>query len=262
MAALFFDIDGTLISELDGKIPESAKEAMRSARANGHKLFINTGRTFCSLPPAIKAFGFDGFLCGCGTYLVYEDQVLLEHPIPFERGKELIDAMENCSVEGFLEGTEDIYFSSRIYRFEQLESSRRYMAGLGLGRESWIEKKDFQYDKILAYMDEKSEKERFFQMISEDMEPIDRGGGMYECIQKKFSKATAIQFMKDYLGLDEECIYVVGDSSNDLSMFRYAAHGIAMGKHDAVLDPYVEYVTDTVENDGIKKALEYYQMIF
>lgn len=261
MAALFFDIDGTLISELTGKIPESAREAMRKAKDNGHKLFINTGRTLCSLPPAIKAFGFDGLLCGCGTYLLYQDQVLLESAIPFERGRELIDAMESCCVEGFLEGTEDIYFSSRVYRFEQLESTRRYMAGLGLGRESWLERKDFQYDKMLVYIDDKSDKERFFQLLRPDIEPIDRGGGMYECIQKEFSKATAIQYMQEYLGLDQDDIYVVGDSSNDLSMFQYAAHGIAMGAHDAVLDPYTEYVTDTVENDGIKKALLHYRLI-
>ena len=84
---------------------------------------------------------------------------------------------------------------------------------------------------------------------------------MYECIQKEFSKATAIQYMQEYLGLDQDEIYVVGDSSNDLSMFQYAAHGIAMGRHDAVLDPYTEYVTDTVENDGIKKALLHYRLI-
>ena len=57
MAALFFDIDGTLISEYTGEIPESAQEALRAARANGHKIFINTGRTLCCLPPSVRTFG-------------------------------------------------------------------------------------------------------------------------------------------------------------------------------------------------------------
>lgn len=261
MAALFFDNDGTLISELTGDIPESAREALHSAKANGHKIFINTGRTLCSIPPVIKAFGFDGLLCGCGTRLIYEDQVLLESVIPFERGIQLIGAMEDCQVEGFLEGTEDIYFPGRVSRFEQVESTRRYMAGLGLGRESWIEKRDFQYDKLLIYIDEKSDKERFFHLLEPDIAVIDRGAGMYECVQKDYSKATAIAYMQEHLGLEKDEIYVVGDSANDLAMFQYGGHGIAMGDHDPVLDPYAEYVTDQVERDGIRKALLHYGLI-
>lgn len=44
-------------------------------------------------------------------------------------------------------------------------------------------------------------------------------------------------------------------------MFEYAAHAVAMGKHDKVLEPYTEYVTDTVENDGIYKAMVHYGLI-
>ena len=42
----FFDIDGTLTSEIDGEIPASAIDAIRAARAAGHLMFINTGRCF------------------------------------------------------------------------------------------------------------------------------------------------------------------------------------------------------------------------
>ena len=42
---LFFDIDGTLISETSGEIPESTKTALKKAQENGHITIINTGRT-------------------------------------------------------------------------------------------------------------------------------------------------------------------------------------------------------------------------
>ena len=45
MAALFFDIDDTLISGLTGTIPESALEALKKVKEQGHEIFINTGRT-------------------------------------------------------------------------------------------------------------------------------------------------------------------------------------------------------------------------
>ena len=82
MSALFFDIDGTILSEITHEIPESALVALRKAQENGHKTFINTGRTICSVPPMTKRIPFDGFLCGCGTHLVYEERVVFHHSIP------------------------------------------------------------------------------------------------------------------------------------------------------------------------------------
>ena len=63
----FFDIDGTLTSEIDGSIPESAVYAIQAARANGNLMFINTGRCFQNVEQRFRDVGFDGFVCGCGT---------------------------------------------------------------------------------------------------------------------------------------------------------------------------------------------------
>ena len=46
--AMFFDIDGTLVSFKTHQIPASAILALTQAKANGHKVFIATGR-----PPLI-----------------------------------------------------------------------------------------------------------------------------------------------------------------------------------------------------------------
>ena len=63
----FFDIDGTLTSELDGSIPESAVYAIRKSRENGNLMFINTGRCFQNVEERFRNIGFDGYICGCGT---------------------------------------------------------------------------------------------------------------------------------------------------------------------------------------------------
>jgi hypothetical protein len=261
MSALFFDIDGTLLSEKTGRIPVSTIEGLRKAQEKGHKIFVNTGRTICDLPVQLKEIAFDGFCCGCGTYLAYQGQVLLAHAIPYERGLEIIDKMEECNVDGLLEGTEDIYFWRHAYRSEKMQRERRERAlrGCGLGR--IINERNFQYDKLFVHADEKGDTESFFRFLERDMELIDRRDGYYECIQKGYSKATAIEFFRKYLKLDLDHIYVFGDSSNDESMFAYAKHTIAMGHHDTMLDPLTEYVTDTVENDGVYQALEYYGLL-
>ena len=56
----FFDVDGTLTSEIDGSIPASTIDAIRAARANGNLMFINTGRCFHNLDEEFRALGFDG----------------------------------------------------------------------------------------------------------------------------------------------------------------------------------------------------------
>ena len=90
---------------------------------------------------------------------------------------------------------------------------------------------------------------------------MDRGGNAYEVIQKGYSKATACEFILDRLGFTKDQAYVFGDSSNDLSMFEYADHAVAMGEHAEVLEPYTEYVTKTVEEDGIAHAMRHYGLI-
>ena len=54
---VFIDIDGTLADE-NHVVPESAKIACKQAQANGHKLFICTGRSV----PKIE-------IRGCGHFL-------------------------------------------------------------------------------------------------------------------------------------------------------------------------------------------------
>ena len=89
--------------------------------------------------------------------------------------------------------------------------------------------------------------------------------GIYEPGQVRngaaLSKSSCVEWALKHYGIDLEDAYVFGDSSNDLTMFRCGAHTIALGKHDEVLDPYTEYVTDTVERDGVAKAMEHYGLI-
>lgn len=260
-SVLFFDIDGTLLSEVTGTIPESAIQALHAAQKAGHLLFVNTGRTICSLPAEIRRFPFDGFLCGCGTGLFYRGEELFAHSIPADRGRAIISKLIECSLGGLAEGPEDVYFPSRISRFDRLEGSRRYFRQKGMGIELPIESGDYIYDKLFVYADEQSDLEAFLAFIEEDMEPLDRGDNAYEVIQKGYSKATACQFILDKLGFTLDDAYVFGDSSNDLSMFEYAKHAVAMGKHADVLDPHTEFVTKKVEDDGIACALEHYGLI-
>ncbi|HET9127699.1 MAG TPA: HAD hydrolase family protein, partial [Propionibacteriaceae bacterium] len=66
--SVFLDVDGTLVDET-GQIPESARGAVREARANGHRVFLCTGRSLAELWPEILDIGFDGLVAAAGAYV-------------------------------------------------------------------------------------------------------------------------------------------------------------------------------------------------
>ena len=71
-------------------------------------------------------------------------------------------------------------------------------------------------------------------------------------------QGTACDVILKKFGMELDRAYVFGDSMNDLSMFQYAKHTIAMGNHAKGLDPFTEYVTAEVEKDGIAQAIRHY----
>ena len=260
-AILFFDIDGTVLSEVTKEVPQSAIEAMEKARAEGHLLFINTGRTICSIPTEVRKFQFDGYLCGCGTYLTEHDEVLLKSSIEKQRGIELLRKAKECNLGVIAEGQEDCYFPGHISRFDRLESTRRYFASRGIGIEQSLESERFEYDKLFVYVDDKSDFDSFREYLGDDMEALDRGGKAYEVIQKGFSKATACQFIMERYDMDASHAYVFGDSSNDLEMLQMCNAGIAMGNAFDEVKKISDYITDTIDNDGIAKAMEHFDLV-
>ena len=90
---------------------------------------------------------------------------------------------------------------------------------------------------------------------------IDRGQGMREVVPLNHSKATAIEYLCNHFQIPLDNCYALGDSTNDLPMLEYVPHAIAMGVSMEEILPYVEYQTDTVENDGVVKALKHYHII-
>lgn len=252
--ALFYDIDGTLLSEKTGRVPDSAKEALKEARRQGHLVFINTGRVYCHLKNIKSLVEADGFLCGCGTRVVVHDEVLYSHHIPYERGIQIKRDIEECKLDGILEGTKGCYYHREVSRIPAVERVKESLRRAECPSPcDW--NGDFQYDKMYLGSDGESRNLELFGRMK-DMEIIDRGRGFYECVPRGHSKATAIDVVLKHYGISLDDAYVFGDSSNDLSMFRYARNCVLMGAHSAVLEPYATFETKTVEEDGIWYAMK------
>ncbi|MDO5410405.1 MAG: Cof-type HAD-IIB family hydrolase [Lachnospiraceae bacterium] len=259
--ALFFDIDGTILSEKTGQIPESAVRAIKAARENGHLTFINTGRTRACVPSKVQNVGFDGILCGCGTEIVYHGESVMHQGLSKEFCVQIAEAVQKAGVASILEG-EVFYFAvPNRPAFQSLKNG----GGLSEDGEMTLifdwKPEDTFFDKFVFWTDEVSKEEIILDLIKDKMDLIVRGNGFFEVVPKGYTKAGAIRKVQEMFNITLENTYVFGDSSNDLSMFEYSPNAIAMKEHDPVLDPYTSYVTDTVENDGIEKAMKALKLI-
>ena len=253
--ALFFDVDGTLLSEITGQIPESALKAVQKAREKGHLAFINSGRVSCLLDPVRKLIAMDGYLCGCGTYILLGDKELYARKIPHERGLEIKKLLEKYKIEGILEGKGGCHFRRETSRIPRLEQIRSSIQNAGCVSPYPIEEDNYDFDKFCCVSDALSDVRGFIRELT-DFEVIDRGNDFWECVPKGHSKATAIKMVLDACGIEPENAYVFGDSTNDLAMFAFAENAVLMGKHDRELEEYATFVTKTVEKDGIAHAMK------
>lgn len=259
--ALFFDIDGTLLSEVTHRVPESAKRALAQARAQGHMVFINSGRPYCHIGPIKDEVEADGYLCGCGTYIVVGDEVLYSYHIPHELGIAIKKSIIEHDMDGILEGAKACYFQKQEPRIEKMRDMRISLNKTGCISPYGWDEDCYEFDKMCVIADEKSDRAGFFRSLGLDIDVIDRGNDFYECVPAGHSKATAIEFILEKYGIPLKDAYVFGDSTNDLSMFEYAENAVLMGHHDRELEPFASFITKNVEDDGIEYAMKKLKII-
>ncbi|MBK6871031.1 MAG: HAD family phosphatase [Kineosporiaceae bacterium] len=70
------------------------------------------------------------------------------------------------------------------------------------------------------------------------------------------SKASALDVVRARLGVPREQTLAVGDGSNDLEMFAWAARAVAMGQAREDVRAAADEVTASIEDDGLALVLE------
>lgn len=258
---IFFDIDGTIITEGEQErmIPDSFLTTLHSLRNNGHLCFVNTGRSLAEVDKTIRVLPFDGYICGCGTYIEYLGSTLLAHTIPTELGNKIIRDMNACHLEWLLEGTTGVYYSSEPYytRISKFKEEHQRILFDTCHIVSPEEAVNLSFDKFCICLGKDHEFDKFYDMYKNSLTFIDRGHSFYEIVPKGFSKASGIAFLESHFGIPHEDTIAIGDSTNDLPMFNYVGYSIAMGNSAKELFEIADYITDSVMDDGIYHAMQH-----
>jgi Cof subfamily protein (haloacid dehalogenase superfamily) len=77
-----------------------------------------------------------------------------------------------------------------------------------------------------------------------------------EVMDTRGSKSNAVRFVSERLGFAPAEIIAMGDNYNDIEMIQFAGMGVAMGNAPDDIKAIADYVTDTNNNDGVRKAME------
>lgn len=263
----FFDIDGTLTSEIDGRIPNSVQKAISQARNNGHLMFINTGRCMQNVEPRFRNIGFDGYICGCGTNIYCASGKDMKELLYIEQShqiiKKILDHARLFELDILFESKKEVRFDTS-HAFYTEEAKHQYNAFIERNYDMSHnpESDDFTCDKFVIWFKHLNDIPVFCKISDSNFECINRGGNFREFVPKGCTKATGIQFVLDYYNLPIENAYAFGDSNNDLPMLSYVPNSIAMGNaNPQTLFNQVSYVANRASENGILHALEHFNFL-
>lgn len=255
---IFFDIDGTLLSEPERSIEVSAHNAIQKARAKGHICMINTGRSLKLVGPEVTGeTEFDGLALGCGTMIIYRGEVLLHETFSEEEARRIIEGLRRYGIDACLEGSGNIFCDSDEGIFTETFRNWKHIHGFDRMEYESYEKAPGHFDKFYAYADRREKMDAFRQEFAERLDFVDRKGGYFEIMPKGYSKASAMRFMAERLGIPMSRIAAIGDSSNDIPMLECAGISIAMGNSTEDVKEFADFVTTDVDKDGIWNALDW-----
>ena len=251
--ALFFDIDGTLVSFKTHQIPESTIQALTLAKEAGHKIFIATGRP----PLIITNLGaiehlIDGALCYVGSKVV--------------KCKEIANATARFVAKDAIEknyglimvGEKDVAVLDPQGEVDKIFRQEICVENLNQAKpiEEVLRQRIFQLTPFFSVDYEK-------EMM--DLLPDCTVGRWHpaftDITAKGADKGEGLLVMTEYLGLNPQHTMAFGDGGNDSSMIRTAGIGVAMGNALDSLKQEADYVTTSVDDDGILKALQHFHLI-
>lgn len=253
--AVFLDIDGTVLSHQQKKVPESTKDAVYQMREKEIKVFAATGRHILEMEKLpLDEIPFDGYVSLNGQLCLDADKSLLyDFPIGESDTKKLVKLFESKQVPTMIVEANAMYIN---YVDESVRAAQRAISTAVPKIGMYGGEKVYQF---IVY-DEVSNVQRWMESLAECKENIWHPEA-FDVIPQRGGKVAGIQKMLALHGIRQEEIMAFGDGGNDVEMLQYAKVGIAMGNAGVEVKKHADYVTACVDDDGILKALKLYGVL-
>ena len=254
--AVFFDIDGTLVSFKSHTVPESARRAIARLREQGVKVFIASGRLMKHVA-IVNDIEVDGYITVNGGYCITSaGEVIFESAFPRATVERVIDLSEQYGFDLNVMTHQDMYVSSMGERVKKIASMINIMPTVADVRAIAATQPVVQMCPYIS------------RELEQEIMPL-----LPDCVGSRWietfmdlnvrgvDKSLGIQQVMNYYGLTMAEAMAFGDGGNDLPMVRDAAVGVAMGNACDELKAVADYITSSVDEDGVSRALEHFGLI-
>lgn len=257
--ALFFDVDGTLVSFNTHRIPQSAVDALAEAKRRGAMVFISTGRPMRLINnlDAIQHL-VDGYITANGACCSVGGETIACREIPNPEARALIGA---AGREGF---SMLVVGESRLTVVNDGADVDRYFRqmlavsdlGEGTALADVLAERIVQLTPIIDEAAERRLMPLLPSCVSARWFPA-----FTDITARGADKGTALMTVAAHLGISREDTIAFGDGGNDKSILQAAGTGVAMGNAPDDVKAVADYVTASVDEDGIARALEQLRII-
>ena len=257
--AMFFDVDGTLVSFNTHRIPESTIQALQEAHDRGVKIFTATGRPRQLLNNIREVEPImDGYILATGALCTYGDHTVREDLIPFDEAHAVVDFCNERNLPAVVVGKEDIQIINRndlvnhvFYDMLKVDYHK-----FDVPVDDVISQGILQITPFLTEDEERSILPDLPGCTSARWYPA-----FCDITSAAADKANGIRAIAQDMGLDISETMAFGDGGNDMSMLSAAGVGVAMGNALDKVKAEADYVTTSVDDDGIRNALLHFGVI-
>ena len=253
---VFFDIDDTLRNSKTGFIPTSIPTVFQQLREKDILTGIATGRGIFGVVSEIRELKPDFFVTLNGAYI--EDKkgnVVYSNKIAKDKVEEYIAWTKEVGIDYGLVGSHTAKLSTRTELIS--EAIDPIYPDLDVDPD-FYEKEDIyqmwtfeDQGDVLTLPESSASTLRMVRWHEHSSDVVPISG----------SKAAGVAKVVEHLGLKPENVMVFGDGLNDLELFDYAGISIAMGNSHEKIKEKADYITKTLEEDGIFDALERFGMV-
>ncbi|MDT4968320.1 MAG: hypothetical protein QOJ64_3057 [Acidobacteriota bacterium] len=261
---LVLDIDGTILDE-SNRIRESVIQAVHSAQSHGVAVAIATGRRYQSSLLAYDSIGSRLPL------ICYEGALIREPKTGFVHRHWPVDTGVLAQV---LDHTEPLSLSGRVSVHFHIEDDI-YVSNLNRPSVNYFARSTVEPIVVSDLRPLLNRSTTKVMVLSDDIHVIARLSSelkkshtrtqvkqsesmtLLEAFHPAVNKRLAVSYLaEEMMGLRRENVMAIGDDFTDIGMLRYAGIGIAMGNAPLAVKASADYITTTIEEDGVARSIE------
>ena len=253
--AIFFDVDGTLVSHAKKEVCTSARKALKKLREQGIKCIMCTGRHILEIDelPA-RDVEFDAYITLVGQLsLDKERKPFAAYPFSEEAALRFVKLFDEMRYPMQLVEEDGMYINFINRRVEEVQAEiSTSLPPLG----SYTGNKFYQ---VVCYVDPAEEAE--IGKLLQDCYVTRWNKRAIDILPGGGGKALGMGEYLNREGIDRSETMAFGDGENDADMLEFAGIGVAMGNAADKAKAAADYVTDHIDNDGVEKALIHFGLI-